>query len=160
MGTSHCGKSYLRKEFEKIPDVVIWDIQTWYKKNEIIVGNEMNWDAFKEKGHLSWEDFFRFIQKTSADIIILETSGINQLFNKKLEEFVMPVIKIPLIIPPDNILKERAIERGELPYQKVLLWAQTYLYKTEIQQEDEFTIEEAGLYIQEIIKYVRIKNGK
>ena len=159
-GTVCCGKSYILEEFKNIPNVLIWDIQTWYKENGVIVDGKMDWGEFEKKREHSWTNFMDDIQKSNADIILLETSGINQLFNTKLNDLNMKIERIWLKTPRDKVLKERAIKRGDVAPVDAMKWARTYEYKTPAIWEEELTIEEVGLYIQEIIKYVRDRNGK
>lgn len=159
-GTVCCGKSYVLEEFKNIPDILVWDIQTWYKENGVIVDGKMDWTEFEKKRESSWTSFMDSIQKSKADLILLETSGINQLFSTKLNELNMKIEHLWLKTPNDDGLRCAALKRGDVSPIDAMKWARTYEWKTPAVWEEELTVEELGLYIQDIIKYTRIKNGK
>lgn len=146
------GKTWVMEEFKNHPLIATWDILEWYQKNQLIENKQINWEKWNKVKDSAWEDFKEFLTKNNdKPIIILESSGHNQLLNKNLKS-IKNKATVKFVIPDENTVIERCLTRDTTDLDKTLNLRDKYIYSWDKEWERDQSIElqpyEVGLYIQ------------
>jgi hypothetical protein len=146
-GTQCSGKTYAVGPFLDRPDIGYWDILEFYKENDCIVNDKMDWNIWEKiKPQIPkvLEAFIENCEKKGLTAII--ESGTNSTINQVLLKYPN-VTTLELKTPDDNTLITRAKARKTSP-KRVLEFKQVYTRRHACRQQFALTVKEAQASIK------------